>query len=119
MGICKSVSFTKKVYTTTVSVIDKRLIVRKKPVNNMGRGTGSKLDRRSANTIVYALSAGSAAGAHSANTVVGALGASGVAGAKSASTVVSAVGARSAVGLKSASTVVNEIIVRFVTPLDT
>ena len=112
-------SFTKKVHATTVSVIDKRLDVQKKPVNNMGRGTGLTLDRRSASTIVYALGAGSAVGAQSANTIVYALSAGSAAGAQSANTVVSALGARCAMGAQSASTVVNESIVRSVTPLDT
>ena len=130
-------SFTKKVAITTVFVIDKRIDVQKNSVRNMEKNMVLRLDCRSASTIVYALSARSAAalksastvvgalgarsavGANSANTDVGALCASGVAGAKSANMVVYALGARSATGVQSANTAVNESIVRFVTPLDT
>jgi len=95
------VSFTEKVKTTTVSVIDERIIVRKKPVNNMGRGTGLRSVLKCASTIVYALSARLAVGLKSANTVVSALRAS------------------LAVVVESANTAVNERNVRSVTPLDT
>ena len=133
-------SFTKKakkVAITTVSVIDKRLDVQKKPVKNMEKNMVLRLDCRSvstvvgalgarsavglksASTIVYALSARSAVGAQSASTVVGALNARSAAGAQSANTVVSALGARCAMGAQSANTTVNGGIVRSVTPLDT
>ena len=101
MGICKSVSFTKKVNATTVSVIDERIIVQNKPVNNMGRNTGLRSVLKCANTGVGALSARSAVGLKSANTVV------------------SALGARLAVVVESANTTVRGTSVRSVTPLDT
>ena len=101
MGICKSVSLTKKVITTTVSVIDERLIVRKKPVNNMGRNTGLRSVLIGASTVVRLHGARYAVGVHSANTAV------------------SALSARGAMGLKSASTAVAGTSVRSVTPLDT
>ena len=137
MGICKSVSLTKKVITTTVSVIDERLIVRKKPVNNMGRNTGLRsvligastvvrlhgaryaVGAHSANTVVYDIAARSAADVQSASTIVYALSARSAVGLKSANMVVYALGASLAAGLKSANTAVNGGIVRSVIPLDT
>ena len=63
-------------------------------------------------TIVYVLSAKSAAGLKSASTIVTALIARSAVGLKSASTVVTVIAARSAVGLESACTAVGALSAR-------